>query len=274
MSTHVLIACSKSKSIPTASELVWQSNEAMETWNKLWHQAKPRLSAADLYTGVEFQKQLSVCQQLLDGQVFVISAGAGLIEVKPSKKVPSYEATFIGGKGPTYSTWPLLPEGGLENLSIQEGDQVVSFAPPQYHRALAEDPLFTEIASQLVVASTSPLATQAGTVIKVHPRCKEKTVFGVKGIASKSLNTKFLQTYLEHGVKGMQRIYNQATKLPNPPSRRKVDDAELMEYIIAAPADVQKSITRMVAHIRHTCNIAAVDTRIRRILLNIKNNNL
>jgi len=260
MSTHALIACSKSKSIPTASGLVWQSNVSIETWKKHWHQAKPRLSADDLYTGVEFQKQFSVCQQFLDGQTYVISAGAGLIEVTSSKTIPSYEATFMGDNGPTHTTWPLLPEGGLENLSIQEGDQVVSFAPPQYHRALAEDPLFSEIAPKLVVASTSPLAPLAGTVINVHPRSREAL-----SVASKSLNTQFLEIYLEYGVKGMQRIYNRATKLGPPQIRRRVDDTELREYIIIAPEDDIKSIDSTIEYIRNDCNIAAVDHRIIRI---------
>ena len=261
MSTHALIACSKSKSIPTASGLVWQSNVSIEAWNKHWHQAKPRLSADDLYTGVEFQKQLSACQKLLDGHTYVISAGAGLIEVTSSKTIPSYEATFIGGNGPTYSTWPLLPEGGLENLSIQEGDQVVSFAPPQYHRALAEDPLFSEIAPKLVVASTSPLAPLAGTVINVYPRSREAL-----GVASKSLNTQFLQIYLIEGVKGMQWIYNRATKLGPPQIRRRVDDAELREYILSVPEDDLASLDRTIEYIRGPdCNIAAAENRIKRI---------
>ena len=264
MTIHALISCSKSKSVPTDKNLIWKKETSLKSWAKSWADAKIRTPAKILYTGDELKKQLRVIQLHDYCRPYIISAGAGLIDSQ--HQIPSYEATFIGNIGPSYKSWPRLPEGGLERLNLSKGDLIVTFAPPQYHRALLEDPNFKKLAPRMVVSSSSPLAPYAGHAVKIHPRSRE-----VLGVASKGLHAEFFRIYLEEGKKGMENLYKMATNLPPLPNRRKVDDDELREYILSAPEDVKRSITRTVDYIRNGCDISAIDTRIRAILLEIRN---
>jgi len=264
MTIHALIACSKSKSVPTDKNLTWKSDTSLKSWGKYWIDAEIRTPAKTLYTGAELKKQLTVIELHDKCRPYIISAGAGLIDYQ--HQIPSYEATFIGNIGPSYKSWPNLPEGGLEKLNLVKGDLIVTFAPPQYHRALLEDPFFKKLAPRMVVTSTSPLAPYAGNIVKTHPRSRE-----VLGVASKCLHAEFFRIYLEEGEKGMENLYRMATNLPPAPDRRKVDDDELREHILNAPEDVKRSIARTVDYLRNSCGISAVDTRIRSILLQIRN---
>ena len=263
MIIHALIACSKSKSVRTDMNLIWADETSLKSWSKYWAGAVVRTPAKTLYTGDELKKQLAIIELHDKCHPYIISAGAGLIDSQT--QIPSYEATFIGDIGPSYKFWSKMPEGGLEKLNLGKGDLIVTFAPPQYHRALLEDPVFKKLAARTVVASTSPLAPYAGHVVKTHPRSRE-----VLGVASKSLHGEFFRIYLEAGEKGMENLYKMATNLPPAPDRRKVDDDELREHILNAPEDVKKSITRTVDYIRNKCGISAIDTRIRRILLTMR----
>ena len=64
-------------------------------------------------------------------------AGAGLIS--PDDMIPPYEATFLPNKGPDLTEWHELPMGGLGNINLLEGDEIVSFAPAITTRALLEE---------------------------------------------------------------------------------------------------------------------------------------
>ena len=264
MIIHALIACSKSKSVQTDMNLIWANETSLESWAKNWTGAVVRTPAKTLYTGDELKKQLAIIELHDKCHPYIISAGAGLIDSQ--RQIPSYESTFIGDIGPSYESWSNLPEGGLDKLNIGKGDLIVTFAPPQYHRALLEDPIFKKLAPRMVVASTSPLAPYAGHVVKTHPRSRE-----VLGVASKGLHAEFFRIYLEEGEKGMENLYKMATSLPPAPDRRKVDDGELREHILNAPNDVKKSISRTVDYIRNECGISAINRRIRHILLEIRN---
>ena len=49
-------------------------------------------------------------------------------------------STFKKNHGPTTKDWHKLPFGGLQKLTNNSIDQIISFASPQYHKALLNDP--------------------------------------------------------------------------------------------------------------------------------------
>jgi hypothetical protein len=265
LTTHILLACSKSKSLPHNDELTWTSQTTLETWKTAWGNQKSRIDASKLYTGRILKEQIKICKQFDDVKVYIISAGAGLIH-PISKKIPSYEATFQDRNRVKVGQWCELPEGGLENLSLKAKDTVVCFAPPSYQRAMKNDPQFEEICSQLTVLSTSPLANVAKHTIKIHPRAKEALK-----LSSRDLNTELTKKYFTEGEKGFESLYKDCLLLPTATKRRSVDDEELRQLISAAPESIKSNITKTVQYIRHECLVSSIDTRIRRILLEIRN---
>ena len=264
MTTHVLIPCSKSKKEFPDERLIWSVNSELKGWLKAWENTITKSPVSIMYTGRTTQIQIQSCLKYEDVEVYIISAGGGLISPL-SKEIPSYEATFLKDAGPSTKDWHLLPEGGLSNIVLSEGDQIVSFAPPAYHRVLLHDPLFSELSPYLVVGSHSPLAKAAGSVCNVHERTKE-----ILKTSSRDMNSELLKLYLEKGENGLKEIYSNCLVLPAKKKRRKVDDEELYDAVLNAPKEIRKSITEMVKYIRHECNISSIDTRIREALLKVR----
>ena len=264
LTIHILLPCSKSKSVIHIEELAWNSETTLEAWKTAWESQKIRIDASKLYTGRILNEQIQICKQFDDVKIYIISAGAGLI-YPISKKIPSYEATFQDRNREKVGQWCELPERGLENLSLKAKDTVVCFAPPSYQRAIKNDPQFEEICSQLTVLSASPLANVAKHTIQIHPRAKE-----VMKVSSRDLNTELTKKYFTEGEKGFESLYKDCLLLPTAIKRRSVDDEELRQLISAAPTSIKSNITKTVQYIRHECLVSSIDTRIRSILLEIR----
>ena len=224
MTIYVLIACSKSKSASPLEDLTWRDSTNLARWNQVWSKKRGIFKAGDLYSGRSCRKQIELCSDYENLDVRIISAGAGLISLEDL--IPPYESTFLPNKGPKFTQWHELPMGGLENINLQEGDKIVSFAPSSYHRALLEDPNFPTVSEFIVTASTSPLCGSCGVEIKVHPRSKE-----VLGVASIDLNTKYLELYLNRGLGGFEDLYKEAEDLPQKRVGRRMDDSELKRVV-------------------------------------------
>ena len=268
LTTHILLPCSKSKSVIHIEELAWNSESSLAGWKKNWSRQKVRTPALELYTGRILQEQIQICEQYDDVKVYIISAGAGLIH-PISKKIPSYEATFQDPNRAKGADWHELPEGGLEQISLKPEDTVVCFAPPSYQRAMKTDPLFEMICKQLTVLSSSPLVDFSKHAIRIHPRLKE-----VLNVSSRDLNTELTRVYFSQGLKGFDSLYRDCLVLPIANKRRSVDDDELRQLISEAPESIKSSITKTVQYIRHECHVSSIDTRIRRILLDIRDRNI
>jgi len=264
MTIHVLIPCSKTKDIPPPKELIWTAKKGLNKWNKAWNDCSLKKAASEMYTGRIIQQQIRLCLEHKIVKLYIISAGGGLI-YPLSKEIPPYEATFVQSAGPSKKEWHLLPEGGLSNLSLSADDKIVSFAPPAYHKVLLHDPLFQELAPSFVVGSNSPLAKVAGSICKVHERTKE-----VLKTSSRDINSELLKIYLSKGENGLKQLYSSCLVLPAKKNRRKVGDEELYKAVLDAPKEIRTSITAMVKYIRHQCNLAAIDTRIREALLKVR----
>jgi hypothetical protein len=110
------------------------------------------------------------------------------------------------------------------------------------------------------------LANVAKHTIKIHPRAKEALK-----LSSRDLNTELTKKYFTEGEKGFESLYKDCLLLPTATKRRSVDDEELRQLISAAPASIKSNITKTVQYIRKDCHVSSIDTRIRRILLEIRN---
>jgi len=253
MTTHVLIACSKSKSLNPEEELVWSKDSDINSWNKNWQVQKSLCLPEQLYTGRSFKQQYKIIQANDDCILHIISAGAGLIS--SHNAIPSYEATFGKNIGPKTNQWHCLPHGGTRKLEIKSEDVVVTFAPPMYHRALLHDPNIHSIAEQLVVPSTSPLASISSTIINIHPRSKE-----VLSVGSSDLNTEFLRIYLSQGLDGFKKIERGGEKLPPKLVRTPITDEDLRSLI--EELKNIKSLSKLVRHLRDELRIKASVERI------------
>jgi len=262
MTIHVLIACSKSKSVDPEDVTIWSPETDIESWKKRWHDQNSLYPPEILYTGRSFKQQLQIVTGIENAQLHIISAGAGLISLP--NEIPSYEATFRKDMGPNTTEWHLLPNGGIGRLELDSEDSVVSFAPPQYHRALLNDPNIETIASQLVVPSTSPLASISGSVIQIHPRSKEVLVTG-----SSDLNTEFLRIYLSEGIDGFRRIEREGEKLPPKVERTPISDEDLRQLV----GELQEieSMTGLVRHLRDELLIKASVERISAARKSVRN---
>jgi len=253
MTTYVLIACSKSKSVDTPVELEWTEDTQLSSWGKLWFSQESLIKAEDLYTGRSFTSQKEIISDRKNTSLMIISAGAGLVSA--NDMIPSYEATFLKGKGPKSEDWHQLPKGGLDNLVLEKGDIVISFAPPKYHEALVHDPNINSIKGNLVVASTSPLASIASSVVDVHPRTKE-----VLAVASSDLNTELFRLYFTEGFEGFKRVSFEAENLPPKVKRRRVSDEELLDLVNSLNSI--NSLSKLVRYLRDDLKIKASVERI------------
>lgn len=261
MTIHVLIQCSKNKSQFPENDLKWSENTELNSWKEEWFNEEKRFLVTELYSGRSIRKEFNLINSNDDVRGYVISAGAGLIEL--NDLIPSYESTF-SGIGPNFSQWHQLPHGGLSNLDINFGDKIVSFSSPSYHKALLADPDFTKLASKFVVAQTSPLSINKDvTSIHVHPRTAEHL-----GIAHIDLNSELLRLYLNIGEQRLNEIWNECENLPPLDERRTVSDNELIS--IVESLDSISSITKSVEYIRHTLGISASYERIRETILRVR----
>ena len=255
MTIHVLIQCSKKKSVDFSPELIWSSKTTLKSWKANWEKQQTRTDAEKLYSGRPIKREFEIIS-LTDGlEGYIISAGAGL--VKFSDKIPSYESTFSNESGPKYSQWDQLPLGGLSKINVGEGDVIISFASPNYHKAIKSDPEFERLASKFVVASTSPLSShQDVTSVEIHPRTAE-----LLKVAYIDLNSELLNQYLIGGIKRLEEVYQECEKLPPMQQRRAISDENLLALIDSF--DSITSITNTVKYIRHTLGISASYERIR-----------
>jgi hypothetical protein len=255
MTIHVLIQCSKKKSFDFPSEMAWGPKTTLEYWNTNWEKQKAKTDAEKLYSGRSIKREFEFISSMENVEGYIISAGAGL--AKFSEKIPSYESTFSNGNGPNYSQWRQLPLGGLSNIIAGENDAIVSFAAPNYHRAIKADPIFEKLASKFVVASTSPLSShQDVTSVEIHPRTAE-----LLKVAYIDLNSELLNQYLNGGIKRLEEVYQGCEKLPPMEQRRTISDEDLLALIESFESI--SSIANSVKYIRHTLGISASYERTR-----------
>tara|TARA_B100000401_G_scaffold129833_1_gene85508 strand:+ start:5461 stop:6252 length:792 start_codon:yes stop_codon:yes gene_type:complete len=253
LTTHVLIACSKSKVAPPEERMIWTSSTVLESWNKEWHDQKTTFRADELYTGRSFKQQLKIATTSKEVKLYIISAGAGLIPF--DVEIPSYESTFRLGMGPKVTEWHLLPFGGVTNLELDPKDKIISFAPPKYHQALLNDPDINSIKNQLIVPSTSPLSPIASSIIQIHPRSKE-----VLGISSSDLNTEFLRMFLSNGLTDFHSMEKECDHLPPKVERKPISDDELLSLVKSLKSI--KTLNGLVRHLRDNLKIKASVERI------------
>jgi hypothetical protein len=255
MTIHVLIACSKKKSLVPSQHLVWNEDTTISSWSDSWNSESKTIPASQLYNGRSFKQQMELSKNNEDARAHILSAGFGLIS-DVETKIPSYEATLIKTNyGPSKKEWHLLPNGGIKNINLEKNDLIVSFAPPQYHQILLTDPDFDKISSKLIVPSTSPLASKAKFVIEIHPRAKE-----VLGVASTDLNTEFLRIYLSEGSNGFENLFLKGEKLPSKIERISITDDELV--ILVGELQYIGTLDGIVRHLRDNLLIRASVERI------------
>jgi hypothetical protein len=256
MTTHVIIPCSKSKAYLPSSDMVWDEQTTLEKWNlRWWDPGLQRFHPSRLYAGRATRKQLQIVSCHPDAQAYILSAGGGLIKVSGDVRVPSYESTF-GRGGPKVSDLHKLPHGGVSNIHLDDGDQVIAFAPPGYLRALSLDPGLPRLLGHLVAPFKSPLGDSSQIPVKTHPRLKE-----VFGVASADLNTELIRSFLNGGVLAIEAANSEADRLPPPPQRRKVSDGELLEIVEEYGRD--RTLMQLVRFIRDNLGKSASVDRIR-----------
>ena len=247
----VLINCSASKPHPTAQGLNWKDGMTVDNWKKLWRSQTELHQVRELYSGYNFNQQIELCE-LFSTDCYVISAGAGLLDL--DDKIPSYDSSFIGDKGPKVGEWNDLPMGDLELLA--NADEIILFCPPQYQLAIKSDVYFDQIKDRLVVGSNSPLSKDVGRVLTIPNRASE-----ILKCSQTHLSTKLLKLYLEEGVDGFKQLEKNATLLPEKRTTRKVNDDELID-IVRVFIDLG-DLTKIVRAIRDTTDVAASYERIR-----------
>ena len=120
MTIHVLIQCSKKKSLDFSPEMTWSSKTTLKSWKTNWEKQLVSTDAEKLYSGRSIKREFEFISQTSGVKGYIISAGAGL--AKLNDKIPSYESTFSNGNGPHYSQWHQLPLGGLSKINPEEGD--------------------------------------------------------------------------------------------------------------------------------------------------------
>jgi hypothetical protein len=262
MTIYVLIQCTRKKSLDFTKDLTWDSKTTLHSWETAWKKQKIKIQAEKLYIGRSIIRELGIISSMNDVQGYVISAGAGLVRI--GTKIPAYESTFGNEKGPDYPQWHNLPLGGLSKLNVKKGDVVVTFASPGYHRCIKSDPEFEKLASNFVVANTSPLSSHQGvTSVKIHPRTAE-----LLKIAYLDLNAELLNHYLSGGISRLDAIYRECEELPPMNQRKKITDEDLL--VLIESFDSLSSIANTVRYIRHTLGISASYERIREIIYQLR----
>ena len=81
MTIHVLIQCSKKKSLDFSPEMTWSSKTTLKSWKTNWQKQPLNTDAEKLYSGRSVKRELEFISQN-DGVVgYIISAGAGLAKL-------------------------------------------------------------------------------------------------------------------------------------------------------------------------------------------------
>ena len=62
MTTHVLIACSKTKYFEPLEELKWSTNTDIKTWKKMWNNQEVKYFPNELYRGRSFRNQIEIAE--------------------------------------------------------------------------------------------------------------------------------------------------------------------------------------------------------------------
>lgn len=241
MTIHVLISCSASKRYPVS--ITWSVVDNLTSWKEKWDSQGKKYPIKKIYSGRTIKIQLDAITQTDDVKGYFISAGGGLMPIDDKMNIPSYDSTFIQGKGPTVNDWHKLPIGGLKNINMESGDSIVSFAPPKYHRSIAKDPYFSKIKGALVVGSNSPLSKSAGTVIPVHPRSRD-----ILGGSFFDINARLLAIYLNEGGKGLAVIFKKAENLPSLAKKNKLTNLQLNKLVAGNESTL--SLQKLVVKIR------------------------
>ena len=258
MTIYVLIACSKSKIVEPLPALVWIEEMDIKQWTNAWLKQEELHKGRNLYSGRAYQNQLELCSNFKK-RCTNYFAGA----INSPDDIFHYTSPHLTNKGPDTNEWHELPMGGLSSLKPVDGDEIVSFAPPAYHKAFLNDPAFSKNSKFLVVASSSPLRGKCRLEINVHPRSKE-----ILGVASSDLNTKFLEIYLTKGENGFRELYKDAEKLPPKPIRNTLNDIEL-ERLVRDNIHVG-SLNKLVRHIRDELQFSASFERIRKMRFHVQ----
>ena len=251
---HVLFACSKTKSLPPPNNLKWTSSMNLEKWNRSWLECKGKIPVKDLYTGRSFTNTLAIIRKQENVRGYVLSAGGGLIPLE--SEIPPYDATFgKSSDGPKSKDWAKLPLGGLSNLELSKDDIIVSFAPPNYHKALEVDPDFLEIKNPTYITSSSRLVSYPNMrVIEIHPRTSEYL-----NIAQVDQSWKFFEIFMEHGLGEFKRIYRESKKMPAKSKRKPITD-EVLQVTVDRMNNI--SVDGIVRHVRDVMNLSVSRERV------------
>ena len=246
---HVLFACSKTKSLPPPNNLKWTSSMNLEKWNRSWLEYKGKIPVKDLYTGRSFTNTLTIIKKQENVRGYVLSAGGGLVPLE--SEIPPYDATFgKSSDGPKSKDWAKLPLGGLSNLELSKDDIIVSFAPPNYHKALESDSDFLEIKNPLYITSSSRLVGYPNTrVIEIHSRTSEYL-----NIAQVDQSWKFFEIFMEHGLGEFKRIFRESKKMPAKSKRKPITD-EVLQVTVDEMIDL--SVDAIMEHIKKEMNKSA-----------------
>ncbi|MGA0380935.1 MAG: DUF6884 domain-containing protein, partial [Candidatus Poseidoniaceae archaeon] len=243
---HVLIPCSKSKSETPEEHLVWDEHMDLDSWTEAWQSSEKTVLVEELYTGRSFKRIIECINGKENVHGYVVSAGAGL--VKLGTALPSYESTFKDKQGPKQSDWSQLPLGGLEKVDFGRRDIIVSFLPPDYHKAVLNDPMMEHIESRMYILSTSKTPNmQSFTKIEIHPKSSK-----VLKVAMIDINSNFVEMFLNSGVASFNHLRKEAKKLKNEKKRTKINDYDLLQLVTNLHSKMGSA--EMLKHIREELN--------------------
>lgn len=260
---HVLIPCSKSKSETPEEHLVWDEHMDLDSWTEAWKSSEKTVLVEELYTGRSFKRIIECINGMENVHGYVVSAGAGLVSIGTA--IPSYESTFKDKQGPKQSDWSRLPLGGLERVDFGPRDIIVSFLPPDYHKAVLNDPMMEDIESRMYTLSTSKTPNmQSFTKIEIHPRSRE-----VLDVFMTEIHSHFVVLFLNAGVAGFNSLRKNAKNLPPKKNRPRVDDNKLIEVILSI--GIEKTQKEIVDTIRNDMQLAIGEERLSRLISQLIN---
>ena len=255
---HVFIPCSKSKSETPEEHLVWDQHMDLDSWTEAWQSSEKTVMVEELYTGRSFKRLIECINGKENVHGYVVSAGAGLVSLGTA--IPSYESTFKEKQGPKQSDWSRLPLGGLEKVDFGSRDIIVSFLPPDYHKAVLNDPMMKDIQSRMYILSTSKTPNmQSFTKIEIHPKSSK-----VLKVAMIDINAHFVEMFLNSGIASFNYLRKEAKKLKNEKKRTKINDDDLHHLVIDLHSKMGS--TEMLKHIREELNMQVSKERLTKTL--------
>lgn len=259
---HVFIPCSKSKSEAAEEHLIWDEHMEIDSWTEAWQSSEKTVIVEELYTGRSFKRIIECINGKENVHGYVVSAGAGLVSLGTA--IPSYESTFKDKQGPKQSDWSRLPLGGLENLDLGPRDIIVSFLPPDYHKAVLNDPMMEHIESRMYILSTSKTPNmQSFTKIEIHPKSSKALK-----VAMVDINSHFVEMFLNSGIASFNHLRKKAKKLKNEKKRTKINDDDLLHLVTNLHSKMGSA--EMLKHIRVGLNIQVSKERLTKTLVKIQ----